>query len=62
MLPKFEFMDIKVTCDGKSFAFWYAVDGKKWTLLASELDARFLSTAGAGGFTGMTIGLYATKL
>ena len=38
-------------------AFDYAVGGKTQTLKA-ELDARFLSTRQAGGFTGTVIGPY----
>lgn len=53
-------IDLKVVSKGVSFDFYYAVDGGKWNLLADNIDARYLSTAVAGGFTGTTIGLYAT--
>ena len=55
------FFDLKVVSYGTSFAFWYAPDGKGWTLLKDNVPADYLSTAEAGGFTGTTIGLYATK-
>lgn len=32
---------------------------KDWTLLCKDVDASYLSTATAGGFTGSVIGLYA---
>ena len=47
--------------DGQTFRFRYAVDGEDWQLLADGIDASWLSTAVAGGFTGTTIGLYAVK-
>ena len=47
--------------DGQSFRFRYAVDGEDWQLLVDGIDASWLSTAVAGGFTGTTIGLYAVK-
>ena len=55
------FFDLKTVSYGTSFAFWYAPDGKNWTLLKDNVPADYLSTAVAGGFTGTTIGLYATK-
>lgn len=55
------FFDLKVVSYGTSFAFWYAPDGRDWTLLKDNVPADYLSTAEAGGFTGTTIGLYATK-
>ena len=38
-----------------------AVDGGEMQTLAANVDASFLSTAVAGGFTGTTIGPYAVK-
>lgn len=56
-----DFFDMKVVSYGTSFAFWYAPDGKEWTLLIDNVPADYLSTAVAGGFTGTTIGFYAEK-
>ena len=39
----------------------YSIDGEKnWKLLCKDVDPSYLSTTTAGGFTGTTIGLYAT--
>lgn len=42
------------------YATSFSGDGKKWTPL-QEVDAKFLSTATAGGFVGSVFGLYATS-
>lgn len=55
------FIDLKVISDGDTFAFWYAVNGRNWTLLADGIDASYLSTLNTGGFTGAVIGPYAEK-
>ena len=47
--------------DGLSFRFGYAVDGKEMRTLVAGVDASYLSTAVAGGFTGTTVGPYAVK-
>lgn len=57
----FKNIDLKVVSTGLTFEFWYSVGGKTWKLLKDQVDASFLSTAIAGGFTGTTIGLYAEK-
>jgi alpha-N-arabinofuranosidase len=51
---------LKITSNGTEFSFYYAVDDKDWKLLADNMDASYLSTARAGGFTGTTIGMYAS--
>lgn len=53
---------LKVVSKGIYYDFYY-MQGKQneWTLLCKNVDAGFLSTATAGGFTGSTIGLYATR-
>ena len=44
----------------KKYNFYYSLKGEKdWTLLCKDVDASYLSTATAGGFTGSVIGLYA---
>jgi alpha-N-arabinofuranosidase len=52
---------LRVDPDNSVYRFSYSVDGKKWNSLKA-LDARFLSTATAGGFVGVVIGMYATSL
>ena len=62
-LPKgFDTIDLEVSSDdGLTFRFAYAVDGKEMQTFVEGVDASFLSTAVAGGFTGTTIGPYAVK-
>ena len=62
-LPKrFDSVDLTVSSpDGLTFRFDYAVDGGAPQTLAGGVDASWLSTAVASGFTGTTIGLYAVK-
>ena len=53
---------LKVTCQGRYLSFYYAEgDATEWQPLAIGVDGANLSTAHAGGFTGTTIGLYATR-
>lgn len=52
---------LKVVSSGLYYEFHYSTDDKTWKTLKKNVDAAFLSTAEAGGFTGSTIGLYATK-
>lgn len=54
-------IDLKVLSKGIYYDFYYSVDLNDWKLLARNVDAGFLSTATAGGFTGTTIGMYAIK-
>lgn len=60
-IGRYKFVDLKVTSDGETFSFWYAVNGKKWEALIEGVDASFLTSASAGGFTGTLIGMYAVK-
>lgn len=53
-------INMKITSDGPTFSFYYSNDGKKWQALKTAVDAYYLSTRNAGGFTGTTIGLYAS--
>lgn len=54
--------DLNVFSEGTSYEFAYSLDkGKTWKVLASGIDAGYLSTATAGGFTGTTIALHATS-
>ena len=51
---------LKVISQGTHYDFYYSLKGEKdWTLLCKDVDASYLSTATAGGFTGSVIGLYA---
>ncbi|MDR0573417.1 MAG: glycoside hydrolase family 43 protein [Tannerella sp.] len=51
---------LKVVSTGPTFECYYAEKKDEWKLLCENIDARYLSTANAGGFTGTTIGMYAT--
>ena len=52
---------LKLVSQGIGYDFCYSLDDEKnWKLLCKDVDASYLSTAMAGGFTGTTIGLYAT--
>ena len=59
---KFSTVDLCIASDdGLTFRFGYAVDGREMRTLAANIDASYLSTAVAGGFTGTTVGPYAVK-
>ena len=58
----FSTMDLAIASDnGLTFRFGYAVDGREMRTLIANVDASYLSTAFAGGFTGTTVGPYAVK-
>ena len=54
-------IELKVVSTGLTYEFYYATKKGEWALLAKDVDAKYLSTATAGGFTGTTIGMYATR-
>ena len=55
-------VDLKVESTGETLDFKYSTDkGRHWKTLADGVDARYTSTSEAGGFTGTTIGMYATN-
>ena len=59
---KFNTVDLCIASDdGLTFRFGYAVDGRDMRTLVANVDASYLSTAVAGGFTGTTVGPYAVK-
>ncbi|MDL2245305.1 glycoside hydrolase family 43 protein, partial [Parabacteroides sp. OttesenSCG-928-J18] len=60
-VKKGKFLDMKVVSTGLQYAFYYATQEGKWELLTDQVDASYLSTATAGGFTGSLIGMYATS-
>jgi alpha-N-arabinofuranosidase len=63
LLPaSFDSIDLEISSeDGQTFRFRFSVDGGPMQVLADGVDASYLSTAVADGFTGTTIGLYAVK-
>lgn len=61
MLKNDQPIELKVVSKGTHYDFYYNVGQDDWKLLSQHIPARVLSTANAGGFTGTTIGLYATK-
>ena len=52
---------LKVVSRGSTFDFYYSSDTDDWKLLCKDVDAGYLSTNMAGGFTGTTIGMYGIK-
>ena len=54
-------IELKIISDGISFSFQYKDDSDEWNSLASNIDASYLSTSRSYGFTGTTIGLYASQ-
>ena len=54
---------LKVDSDGNNYGFHFSTDdGKTWKELMTGVDANYTSTATAGGFTGTTVGLYASSV
>ncbi len=51
---------LKIESSGKHFGFFYATSKSDWKPIIEDVDAFYLSTANSFGFTGTTIGLYAT--
>ena len=61
-LPIYEYeVDLRIVSRGTHLDFYYALPKGEWQLLCKNIDASYLSTANAGGFTGTTVGMYATK-
>lgn len=55
-------VSLKVSSDGPQLHFYCSTNGgRTWKTVAKNQDASFTSTAKTGGFTGTTIGLYATS-
>ena len=54
-------ISLKVTSDGPTFSFHYSKNGNDWETLKTGVDAYYLTTRNAGGFTGTTIGLYTSS-
>ncbi len=53
-------VSLRIVSNGLTFDFYRADADGKWISLATGIDAGYLSTRNAGGFTGTTIGLYAS--
>lgn len=55
-------VDFKISGKGLKYGFHYSKDGgRKWELIADDVDAGYTSTAVAGGFTGTVVGMYASN-
>jgi alpha-N-arabinofuranosidase len=52
---------LKVISTGLTFEFYAAEQKDNWKQLCKDVDAGYLSTKNAGGFTGTVIGMYATR-
>ena len=52
---------LKIVSNGLDFDFYYAKGEGKWLPVVKGVDAGYLSTKNAGGFTGTTIALYASS-
>ncbi len=54
---------LRITTAGRDHDFAYSLDGRRWTLLANDLDGRMLSMERVDGFsfTGVMFGMYATS-
>jgi xylan 1,4-beta-xylosidase len=53
---------LKVVSKGKYYDFYFATgDDNQWKPVCQQVSAHFLSTANSFGFTGTTIGMYATS-
>lgn len=51
---------LRVDSDGDAYHFYVRPEGADWQPLATDIDAEYIATQ-RGGFTGSTIGLYATS-
>ena len=59
-IPADKSVTFKVVAKGRDYQFYYSVDGQEHTLGGVQ-DGSILSTQTAGGFTGATIGMYASS-
>jgi xylan 1,4-beta-xylosidase len=51
---------LRISAEGASYSFYFST-GNSWQMLKDKLDAKYLSTKVAGGFTGCLFGMYATS-
>jgi xylan 1,4-beta-xylosidase len=61
LFPKATNCYLKIEARQDTYAFYFSMDGKRWQLLADNIDAKYLSTKTAGGFTGCLYAMYATS-
>jgi len=61
LLPKATNCYLKIEARQDTYVFYFSMDGKRWQLLADHIDAKYLSTKTAGGFTGCLYAIYATS-
>lgn len=55
-------IQLKIKGEKDKYSFFVSFDsGLSWEMVASEINAKNLSTESAGGFTGVTLGMYASK-
>lgn len=52
---------LQITFSADNYSFYYATGNGKWKLLKEGVDGTYLSTRVAGGFVGVTLGMYATS-
>ena len=50
---------LRIVCNGLNAALYYEQNGKT-ACVAKDVDLSFLSTEITGGFTGCTVGMYAS--
>ncbi|MDP0501546.1 MAG: glycoside hydrolase family 43 protein [Verrucomicrobiota bacterium JB022] len=55
-LPDASQVALRVRAEKARCAFDFSLDGAHWMPLATDLDARMITTAAAGGFVGATVG------
>ena len=51
---------LKIVNRGQQAAFYFRLPGEAWQEVASQVDMRKMSTEISGGFTGCTVGMYAS--
>ncbi|AKD05467.1 xylan 1,4-beta-xylosidase [Pontibacter korlensis] len=54
-------LQLKIAFDGGKYSFYYTTNEGDWKLLKADVDGTYLSTRVAGGFVGVTLGMYATS-
>ena len=56
-----EQLELKIEAAGRAYSFFYRADNGEFKHLMDDVDGSFLSTGVAGGFQGVTIGMFARK-
>lgn len=52
-------IELKIEANKDVYSFYFSVEKNNWTLLKDHVDAKYLSTQIAGGFTGCVFAMYA---